>query len=201
MNFFIAQLVVAVLGDDLVQGHLGHVQHVAHQAVKGGDAAGEGGAVGQLGHAVLDDGLQAVAPVTEHAGAVGHARAAHGVGNPRRLLRALELVHKFESDALRLGSQLIVYPSQTAFFVKGGVIADEFQSGTHTIKSENIPILGKLLNKVFNDESPFNAEVWFVNQVSILDCKWGTANNIHIENPKYKIIYSFMPRMDFWHTR
>ena len=90
-----------------------------------------------------------------------------------------ELVHKFESDALRLGSQLIVYPSQTAFFVKGGVIADEFQSGTHTIKSENIPILGKLLNKVFNDESPFKAEVWFVNQVSILDCKWGTANNIH----------------------
>lgn len=99
-----------------------------------------------------------------------------------------ELVHKFESDALRLGSQLIVYPSQTAFFVKGGVIADEFQSGTHTIKSENIPILGKLLNKAFNDESPFNAEVWFVNQVSILDCKWGTANNIHIEDPKYKII-------------
>lgn len=99
-----------------------------------------------------------------------------------------ELVHKFESDALRLGSQLIVYPSQTAFFVKGGVIADEFQSGTHTIKSENIPILGKLLNKVFNDESPFKAEVWFVNQVSILDCKWGTANNIHIEDPKYRII-------------
>ena len=81
-----------------------------------------------------------------------------------------ELVHKFESDALRLGSQLIVYPSQTVFFVKGGVIADEFKSGTYTIKSENIPILGKLLNKVFNDESPFKAEVWFVNQVSILDC-------------------------------
>ena len=98
------------------------------------------------------------------------------------------LVHKFESDSLQLGSQLIVYPSQTAFFIKGGVIADEFQSGTYTIKSENIPILGKLINKAFSNESPFKAEVWFVNQVSVLDCKWGTANNIHIEDPKYKII-------------
>ena len=99
-----------------------------------------------------------------------------------------ELVHKFESDSLRLGSQLVVYPSQTALFVKGGGIADEFQSGTYTIKSENIPLLGKLTNKPFNNESSFKTEVWFVNQVSILDCKWGTANNIQIEDPKYKII-------------
>lgn len=99
-----------------------------------------------------------------------------------------ELVHKFESDSLRLGSQLVVYPNQTAFFVKGGVIADEFTSGTYTIKSENIPVLGKLINLAFNSESPFKAEVWFVNQVSVLDCKWGTATNINIEDPKYKII-------------
>ena len=31
-----------------------------------------------------------------------------------------ELVGKFKSDNIKLGSQLIVYPSQTAFFVKGG---------------------------------------------------------------------------------
>lgn len=99
-----------------------------------------------------------------------------------------ELVHKFESDSLRLGSQLVVYPNQTALFVKGGVIADEFTSGTYTIKSENIPVLGKLINLAFNSESPFKAEVWFVNQVSVFDCKWGTATNINIEDPKYKII-------------
>ena len=99
-----------------------------------------------------------------------------------------ELIHKFESDSLRLGSQLIVYPSQTALFVKGGVIADEFQSGTYTIKSENIPILGKLINIPFNSESPFKAEVWFVNQVSKLDLAWGTPQPIQIEDPKYNII-------------
>lgn len=99
-----------------------------------------------------------------------------------------ELAHRFDSDSLRLGSQLIVYPSQTAFFVKGGVIADEFQCGTYTIKSENIPILEKLINIPFKGESPFKADVWFVNQAHILDCKWGTATNINIEDPKYKII-------------
>lgn len=99
-----------------------------------------------------------------------------------------ELVFKFDSDSLRLGSQLVVYPSQTAFFVKSGIIADEFKGGTYTIKSENIPILGKLINIPFNNESPFKAEVWFVNQTSILDCKWGTPTNIQIEDPLYKVI-------------
>lgn len=54
-----------------------------------------------------------------------------------------ELVHKFQSDGIRLGSQLVVYPSQTAFFVKGGKILDDFICGTYTIKSENIPYWAK----------------------------------------------------------
>ena len=52
-----------------------------------------------------------------------------------------EFCYKFPSDDLRLGSQLVVYPSQTAFFVKGGEILDSFSSGTYTISSENIPLL------------------------------------------------------------
>lgn len=99
-----------------------------------------------------------------------------------------ELVHKFHVPDLKLGSQLVVYPSQTAFFVKGGKIFDEFTSGTYTIKSENIPLLGKLTNLPFGGESPFQAEVWFVNQVSLLDCKWGTPSPIQIEDPKYSVI-------------
>lgn len=99
-----------------------------------------------------------------------------------------ELVYKFSSESIRLGSQLIVYPAQTAFFVKGGKILDEFSSGTYTIKSENIPLLGKLISLPFDGKSPFAAEVWFINQIAILDCKWGTPNPIQIEDPKYNII-------------
>lgn len=99
-----------------------------------------------------------------------------------------ELVHKFPSEDLRLGSQLVVYSGQTAIFVKGGVVADSFESGTYTLQSENIPILNKLINLPFGSKSPFQAEVWFVNKLAILDAKWGTATPIQLEDPKYGII-------------
>lgn len=99
-----------------------------------------------------------------------------------------ELVHKFPIEDLKVGSQLVVYPSQTVLFVKGGKIYDEFICGTYTIKSENIPLLNKVFNLPFGGESPFQAEVWFVNQISLLDCKWGTASPIQIEDPKYGVI-------------
>ena len=35
-----------------------------------------------------------------------------------------EFVYKFPSDDLRIGTQLVVYPAQTAFFVKGGKVLD-----------------------------------------------------------------------------
>lgn len=99
-----------------------------------------------------------------------------------------ELVHKFHIENLTLGSQLVVYPSQTALFVKGGKIYDEYISGTYTIKSENLPLLNKVFNLPFGGESPFQAEVWFINHISLLDCKWGTASPIQIEDPKYGVI-------------
>ena len=103
-------------------------------------------------------------------------------------VNSTEFVHKFPSDDLRFGTQLVVYTAQTAFFVKGGQIFDEFQSGTHTLKSENIPLLNKVINLPFGSDSPFKAEVWFINQISKLDIKWGTPQPIQLEDPQYGII-------------
>lgn len=99
-----------------------------------------------------------------------------------------EFIHKFPSDDLRIGTQLVVYPAQTAFFVKGGQICDEFTSGTYTIKADNIPILNKLINIPFGKQSPFKAEVWYVNQITRLGLHWGTVAPIQVEDPKYGII-------------
>lgn len=99
-----------------------------------------------------------------------------------------EFCRKYPSQDLRLGSQLVVYTAQTAFFVKGGQILDEFTAGTYTLKSENLPLLNKVINLPFGGNSPFQAEVWFVNQISKLDLKWGTPNPIQLEDPKYGII-------------
>lgn len=99
-----------------------------------------------------------------------------------------ELVHKFDSDALRMGTQLVVHPAQTAFFVKGGTICDEFSAGTYKLDTENIPILNKILNLPYGSDSPFQAEVWFVNQTAKLNLPWGTPHPIQIEDPRYHII-------------
>jgi membrane protease subunit (stomatin/prohibitin family) len=99
-----------------------------------------------------------------------------------------ELCHKFESDDLRLGTQLVVHPAQTAFFIKGGVICDEFTSGTYRIDTQNIPILNKIMNLPYGSDSPFQAEVWFVNQTAKLNLPWGTPHPIQVEDPRYHII-------------
>ena len=99
-----------------------------------------------------------------------------------------ELCKKFPSDDLRLGTQLVVYPSQVAIFVKGGQIFDTFEAGTFTLKTSNIPLLNKVINLPFGGDSPFKADVWFINLTSKLDVQWGTMTPIQLEDPKYNII-------------
>ena len=99
-----------------------------------------------------------------------------------------EFISKYPKSDIKLGSQLIVNVSQVAFFVKGGQILDCFESGTYTLTTENIPILNRLINLPFGSQSPFQAEIWFVNLISKLDLKWGTVNPIQLEDPKYNII-------------
>lgn len=95
------------------------------------------------------------------------------------------LVWKFPSEELRLGSQLIVNQSQEALFVKGGQVLDLFGPGTHTLSTDNIPILGKLVNLPFGGETPFTAEVWYINKTVKRDLKWGTKSPIPVIEPKY----------------
>jgi len=99
-----------------------------------------------------------------------------------------ELVHRFPSHDLRWGTQLVVYPGQVAFFMKGGQLCDTFTEGTYTLHTKNIPLLNKLINIPFGGDSPFQADVWFVNLLTKLDLRWGTENPIQLEDPKYNII-------------
>jgi membrane protease subunit (stomatin/prohibitin family) len=99
-----------------------------------------------------------------------------------------EFVWKFPSENLRLGTQLVVKPAQMAFFVKGGKILDEFKEGTVTLKSGNIPLLTKLISLPFGGDTPFQAEVWFVNLISKLNTPWGTLRPIQLEDPKYGVV-------------
>ena len=100
------------------------------------------------------------------------------------------VAYKYPGDQFTLGSQLIVSPSQEAIFIKGGEICDVFGSGTHTLHTGTLPILGSLVKLPFGGKTPFTAEVYFINKASKLDMTWGTANPFQLEDPKYGIIVS-----------
>jgi membrane protease subunit (stomatin/prohibitin family) len=89
-----------------------------------------------------------------------------------------EIVSKFHSEDLRLGTQLIVNEGQEAIFIKGGVALDVFEPGTYTLSTGNIPLLNKIINLPFGGKTPFSAEVWFINKTVKRDLKWGTSNPI-----------------------
>lgn len=99
-----------------------------------------------------------------------------------------EIVHRFLSEGLRWGTRVVVYPGQLAYFAKDGQICDEFSEGTYTLDTNNIPVLNHLVNIPYGGDSPFQADVWFINLLSKLDYKWGTETPILIEDPKFGII-------------
>ena len=99
-----------------------------------------------------------------------------------------EFVWKFPSENLRLGTQLVVKTAQTAFFVRGGAVFDQFGPGTKTLHTANLPLLHKLVGLPFGGDTPFQAEVWYINLISKLDNRWGTPAPIQLEDPRYGVI-------------
>lgn len=83
----------------------------------------------------------------------------------------------------RIGSQLIVGAGQAAVFVRDGKALDTFDSGRHTITTANIPLLVDLIGKAFGGETPFKAEVYFVNMTEFPRMGWGTRNPVPIRHP------------------
>ncbi|HEX6305768.1 MAG TPA: SPFH domain-containing protein [Anaerolineales bacterium] len=97
-----------------------------------------------------------------------------------------EIVHRFPETGpgnFRIGSQVIVRESQEAVFFRDGVALDTFGPGRHTIVTLNIPLLIDKLDNLFNERTPFPAEVFFVSRREFVDRKWGTPQPIIVRNP------------------
>ncbi len=86
-------------------------------------------------------------------------------------------------NEIKQGAKLIVRPSQMAVFVSEGEIADVLGPGTYILDTKNLPILTNLQHWDHGFESPFKAEVYFVNTRRFGDLKWGTKSPIIIDDP------------------
>ena len=97
------------------------------------------------------------------------------------------IVYKHYAEDLSTATQLIVGEGQVAAFIKSGQLCDLFGPGTYTLSTNNIPILGKLINLPFGGKTPFSAEIYYLNSATKLDLFWGTSDPIQLIDPKYQI--------------
>ncbi|HEX7296851.1 MAG TPA: SPFH domain-containing protein [Pyrinomonadaceae bacterium] len=100
------------------------------------------------------------------------------------------LVYRFpvKDQEIKNGAQLIVRESQAAVFVSEGQIADQFPPGRYTIDGGNTPILSKLGAWKYGFNSPFKAEVYFVNTKQFTDLKWGTPNPVMMRDADFGMV-------------
>jgi membrane protease subunit (stomatin/prohibitin family) len=98
-----------------------------------------------------------------------------------------EYAHRSPHTDLSTWTQLIVAESQEAVLIRSGQMEGPFGPGRHTLTTENLPILSKLINLPFG-RSPFTADVWFTNRTMPLDVKWGTGDPIQLQDPKYNVM-------------
>lgn len=97
------------------------------------------------------------------------------------------LVHRFEryQNEIKNDAKLIVREGQVAVFINEGQLADVFKAGTYTLNTQNLPILSTLKGWKYGFNSPFKAEVYFVNTRLFTDEKWGTKNAIILNDERF----------------
>lgn len=100
------------------------------------------------------------------------------------------LLYRFpvQGQEIKNGARLTVRESQAAVFVFQGQIADVFTPGLYTIDGGNTPILSKLGAWMHGFNSPFKAEVYFVNTKQFTDLKWGTANPVMMRDSDFGMV-------------
>jgi excisionase family DNA binding protein len=96
--------------------------------------------------------------------------------------------HPDTQKEIKRGAKLIVRESQVAQFVYLGQFGDTFGPGEWSLTTDNIPILSTLKGWKYGFESPFKADVYFVNTRLFTGNKWGTANPILMRDPDFGVV-------------
>lgn len=94
-------------------------------------------------------------------------------------------VWKHPKEDFNTGSQLIVHEAQEAIFFLNGQALDSFLPGRYELETQNIPLINNLINLPSSGESPFHAEVYFINLVEQMGISWGTNSKIQFMEPEF----------------
>jgi len=87
------------------------------------------------------------------------------------------------------GSQLVVQDGQLAVFYRDGKPTDGFKPGRHTLSTQNLPIITRLVNlPSFGLRSPFRAYVYFLQLKTFTNLGWGTPTPILFRDSEFKAV-------------
>lgn len=95
-------------------------------------------------------------------------------------------IWKHPCEDFNTTTQLIVHESQQAIFFLNGQALDLFGPGRHTLETQNIPLLKKLVNIPTGGETPFHCEIYFINKIEHMAIRWGTDSKVQYIEPTYK---------------
>jgi membrane protease subunit (stomatin/prohibitin family) len=83
-----------------------------------------------------------------------------------------EIIYKYPENNIRMMTQLTVDADEVALFVKDGKVEGKLGPGRHTLDTNNIPFLSRLLEK-FTGGNLFISEVFFVSVREFAGVKFG----------------------------
>lgn len=93
-----------------------------------------------------------------------------------------------DDKEIKNGAQLIVRESQEAQFVYLGKFGDTFGPGKHSLVTENIPLLSTLAGWKYGFNTPFKADVYYLNTRLFTGIKWGTSNPVMMRDKDFGIV-------------
>lgn len=107
------------------------------------------------------------------------------------------LVWKHPREDFNTAAQLVVHESQEAVIFKDGEASEPYTKGRHTIESDNIPGVRRVVGLVTGGISPNHCEVYFINKAYSMNVYWGTATPWTIQDPSLQIPFSMRAHGQF----
>ncbi len=91
---------------------------------------------------------------------------------------------RFQNE-IKMNAKLTVREGQAAIFLNEGQLADVFMAGMHTLQTQNMPVLSTLKGWKYGFDSPFKADIYFVNLRQFTNQKWGTKNPVMLRDAEF----------------
>lgn len=106
-------------------------------------------------------------------------------------------VWKHPKEDFNTSAQLIVHESQEAYIYKDGQLSEPYSAGKHTIQTENIPGIRRIVGLVTGGISPNHYEVYYINKSISMDIFWGTASPWIMQDPSLQIPFKMQAHGQF----